>query len=190
MNKPTHRRIPTLAALIGFLPIICTYWAAWLPARGASPGLTLTAKNLRAGARIPDAFTCDGRDVSPELEWSNAPQRTRSFALIVEDPDAPGGTWVHWVVYDLPAGAQRLPEGVPKQREIPDGGRQGYNDFGRVGYNGPCPPPGPPHRYIFRLYALDITLNLKGRVTRGAAEEAMQGHILAQTELTAEYQRK
>ena len=139
---------------------------------------------------LPKEFSCEGRDASPELEWRNAPQGTRSFALIAEDPDAPGGTWVHWVVYDLPAAVHQLSEGVPKRSEIQGGGRQGDNDFGRVGYGGPCPPPGSPHRYFFRLYALDTVLDLKGAVNKAEVEQAMKGHVLAQAELMGRYARK
>jgi Raf kinase inhibitor-like YbhB/YbcL family protein len=157
--------------------------------QGVSPDFSISTTAFKPGAIIPKQFACDGLDTSPALDWSNAPQKTRSFVLIAEDPDAPGGTWVHWVVYDLPAGAQHLPEGVPKQRDVQDGGRQGHNDFDELGYNGPCPPPGRPHRYFFRLYALDTFLNLKGRVTKSAVEQAMQGHVLAQGELMGRYSR-
>ncbi|HMD98094.1 MAG TPA: YbhB/YbcL family Raf kinase inhibitor-like protein [Terriglobia bacterium] len=157
--------------------------------QSSSPNLSLSTKAFKPGASIPKQFACDGLDASPDLDWSNAPQNTRSFVLIVEDPDAPGGTWVHWVVYDLPAGTHRLPEGVPKRSDIQAGGRQGGNDFGEIGYDGPCPPPGRPHRYFFRLFALDNFLNLKGRVTKAAVEQAMKGHVLEQGELMGRYER-
>jgi len=157
--------------------------------QSASPDLSLSTKAFQPGAIIPKQFACDGLDASPDLDWLNAPQRTRSFVLIVEDPDAPGGTWVHWVVYDLPAGTHHLREGVPKRSNIQAGGRQGDNDFDEIGYNGPCPPPGRPHRYFFRLYALDTLLTLKGRVTEAAVEQAMKGHVLAQGELMGTYNR-
>jgi Raf kinase inhibitor-like YbhB/YbcL family protein len=163
--------------------------AASLAQQGASPNLSLSTNAFKPGAIIPQQFACGGLDASPDLDWSNAPQKTTSFVLIVEDPDAPGGTWVHWVVYDLPAGIHHLPEGVPKRNDIQGGGRQGDNDFDEHGYSGPCPPPGRPHRYFFRVYALDTFLNLKGRVTKAAVEQAMKGHVLAQGELMGRYDR-
>ncbi|MGO9269716.1 MAG: YbhB/YbcL family Raf kinase inhibitor-like protein [Terriglobia bacterium] len=192
MKRTTHHltRIPALAALAWSLAATGSYCEAALPAQqSASPRLSLNAKSFKPGATIPKQFACDGVDASPEIDWSNAPQKTRSFALIVEDPDAQGGTWVHWVVYDLPAGTHHLPEGVAMRSDIQAGGHQGYNDFDHVGYSGPCPPPGAPHRYFFRLYALDTFLNLKGRVTKAAVEQAMKGHVLAQGELVGRYDR-
>jgi hypothetical protein len=119
-----------------------------------------------AGGDIPKQFTCSGADVSPALTWSDPPPRTRSLALIMDDPDAPVGTFVHWVVYNLPASARQLPAGVPGNNAIPGGGKQGVNDFPKTGYGGPCPPPGKPHRYFFRLYALDNQLDLNGTAHR------------------------
>ena len=141
------------------------------------------------GQPIPEKFTCQGADVSPGLSWSGAPDKTKSFALIVDDPDAPVGTWVHWVFYDLPANTHVLPHGVGREERVLDG-VQGINDFKKVGYGGPCPPPGKPHRYFFKLYALDITLNLKPGATKQDVEKSMEGHVLAHTELMGTYQRK
>src|SRR5512145_610516 len=118
------------------------------------------------GGDIPSMFTCDGADDSPALQWTEPPVPTQSFALIVDDPDAPRGTWVHWVLYDLPATARELPEGVPPEATLPSGARQGRNDFKKIGYGGPCPPPGPAHRYFFRLFALDRRLGLRPGATR------------------------
>jgi Raf kinase inhibitor-like YbhB/YbcL family protein len=151
--------------------------------------LHLRSAAFQAGGDIPVEFTCDGRDVSPRLEWGNGPAHTRSFALIVDDPDAPHGTWVHWLLYDLPASAVHLDEGVPAQRELPSGARQGLNDFRKIGYGGPCPPPGPTHRYYFRLYALDTSLGLPAGARRAELEQAMKGHVLAQAELMGRYGR-
>ncbi len=151
--------------------------------------LALTSSSFNSGADIPKKFTCEGQDVSPALNWDGAPQGTQSFALIADDPDAPAGTWVHWVVYDLPAATRQLAEGVAKTDEVPGGGRQGINDFRRVGYGGPCPPPGKPHRYFFKLYALDSMLSLKPRASKKDVEQAMKGHILAQAELMGKYKR-
>jgi len=137
--------------------------------------------------QIPVKFTCNGAGISPQLAWDAPPAGTVSFALIVTDPDAPGRTFVHWVLYDLPAGVRALPEGLPRQ--LADGARQGRNDFGDLGYGGPCPPPGSPHHYVFTLYALDAKLNLPVGATRAQVEAAMQGHILARGEMVALYQR-
>ncbi len=151
--------------------------------------LNLESTAFKPGGDIPRKFTCDGSDASPALSWNEPPAGTRSFALISDDPDAPVGTWVHWVVYDLPAGARQLAEGIPKENELQGGGRQGVNDFGNVGYGGPCPPPGKPHRYFFKLYALDTMLNLESGATKQTVEQAMKGHILAQAELMGRYHR-
>ena len=140
------------------------------------------------GGVIPKKFTCDGSDVSPALAWTDPPRGTESFALIADDPDAPAGTWVHWVLYDLPANARGLPEGVPQDRQLRDGSRQGRNDFGKIGYNGPCPPRRSVHRYFFKLYALDGKTNLKPGATKSDLERAMKGHILAQSEVMGTFQ--
>ena len=149
----------------------------------------LTSSALSAGGDIQRKFTCDGPDVSPPLSWGEPPAGTQSISLIMDDPDAPAGTWVHWVLYDLPATTRELPEGVPKEQELKNGARQGHNDFGRIGYGGPCPPPGRPHRYLFKLYALDAKTNLKAGATKADLEKAMRGHILAQAELMGRYKR-
>ncbi len=151
--------------------------------------LTITSGAFEAGGAIPRKFTCDGPDVSPALNWNDPPAGTQSLALIADDPDAPVGTWVHWVLYDLPASAQSLPENVPKQEQLQDGSRQGRNDFGKIGYGGPCPPPGKPHRYFFKLYALDAKLDLKAGATKAGVEKAIEGHVLAQGELMGRYGR-
>ena len=152
--------------------------------------LKLTSTAIEPGAMIPAKFTCDGPDVAPALSWSDPPAGTQSFALIMDDPDAPVGTWVHWVLYDLPATARELPEDVPKKDQLSSGARQGRNDFGRIGYGGPCPPRGNAHRYFFKLYALDKKIESKSGASKADVERAMQGHILAQTELMGRYQRR
>ena len=149
----------------------------------------LQATAFKPGSDLPRKFTCEGADASPALDWSGPPASTQSFALIVDDPDAPGGAWVHWVVYDLPANARQLPEGVPQADDLPGGGRQGVNDFEKSGYGGPCPPPGKPHRYFFKLYALDKRLDLGAAATKKAVEQAMKGHILARAKLVGRYGR-
>ncbi len=140
------------------------------------------------GARIPAKHTCDGADVSPPLEWVKAPAGTKNFALICDDPDAPMGTWVHWVIYDIPAGITNLPEKVPALKELPSGAKQGVTDFRTVGYGGPCPPSGE-HRYFFKLYALDGPTGLKPGATKAQLLAAMKGRILAEAELMGKYKR-
>jgi Raf kinase inhibitor-like YbhB/YbcL family protein len=142
------------------------------------------------GGSIPTPFTCDGRNISPALSWSTPPEGTRSFTLIMDDPDAPGRTWIHWVLYDLPGSERALPEAVEPEGTLASGARQGRNDFGRLGYGGPCPPSGPAHRYYFRLYALDTVLNLKAGAKRAQIDRAIHGHVLAQAELMGRYQRQ
>jgi hypothetical protein len=151
--------------------------------------MQLTSPAFAQGQPIPKKYTCEGPDLSPPLKWSSAPEGTKSFALICDDPDAPVGTWVHWVIYNIPASATELQEGVPKAETVLGGAKQGMNDFKRIGYGGPCPPPGNPHRYFFKLYALDTELNLKTGATKGDLVEAMQGHILAEAQLVGTYKR-
>ena len=150
---------------------------------------SISSSSFSSAGDIPKKFTCDDADVSPELSWTGAPAGVRSFALIADDPDAPAGTWTHWVLFDLPPQTTELPEGVPKVDELPGGGHQGRNDFRKIGYGGPCPPPGKPHRYFFKLYALDQTLNLKPGASKKEVEDAMQGHIVGKTELIGKYRR-
>jgi Raf kinase inhibitor-like YbhB/YbcL family protein len=157
--------------------------------KGGTMSLQISSTAFSAGEAIPKKFTCDGPDVSPQLKWSDPPGNTESFALIMDDPDAPAGTWVHWVLYDIPADARELPERVATQEQLASGARQGRNDFGKIGYGGPCPPPGKPHRYFFKLYALDTKLNLKSGATKAELERAMKPHILAQAELIGKYGR-
>ena len=140
------------------------------------------------GGMIPKLYTCDGRDVSPPLHWPGVPEGSKSLALIADDPDAPMGTWVHWVLFNLPADTTDLPEGVPADEELPDGARQGTSDFGRPGYGGPCPPSGS-HRYFFKVYALDALLDLPASTTKEQLVHAMEGHVLARGELMGTYSR-
>jgi len=152
------------------------------------PDLQLTSPSF-ANGEIPKKFTCDGDDASPQLEWVAPPAATQSFALTIVDYDAPVGSFVHWLLYDLPPETRGLPEGVPKQGQQPDGSRQGRNDFDKIGYGGPCPPGGSSHRYTFSLYALDSKLNLAPGATRSQLEDAVKGHILARGQLIARYKR-
>ncbi len=153
-------------------------------------GFSLKSTQWHAGDAIPQQFTCDGADVSPPLEWSDGPEGTKSYSLVIEDPDAPGGTFFHWVLYDLPAPKRSLPENVSSQKELPDGSRQGRNSFGRIGYGGPCPPHGPAHRYVFRLYALDKKLDLPAGASHDQLDRSMKGHVLAEAELMGRYKRR
>ena len=141
------------------------------------------------GAKIPEKYTCAGSDISPELSWTEPPEGTKSFALVVNDPDAPCGNWVHWVLYDLPVSERKLGESVPKTEELPSGAKQGVTDFGRIGYWGPCPPKGRSHRYFFTLYALDCFLHLPAKITKDKLEKSMEGHILAKAIVMGKYGR-
>jgi Raf kinase inhibitor-like YbhB/YbcL family protein len=159
---------------------------------GTEMALALESSAFSPQAGIPALYTCEGRDVSPPLAWSGAPAGTRSFALVVDDPDAPDPkaprtTWVHWVLYDLPAEASGLAEAVAPSA-LPAGTRQGTNDWKRTGWGGPCPPIGR-HRYFFKLYALDVALGDRGALGKPQLEAAMQGHVLAKAELVGTYQK-
>jgi hypothetical protein len=151
--------------------------------------MKIESSSFMQGQPIPQKYTCDGGDVSPQLRWSNAPEGTKTFAVIADDPDAPAGTWVHWVIYNIPGDKHELPEGVEKTAATPVG-EQGVNDFRKVGYSGPCPPPGKAYRYFFKLYGLDTQLRLKSGTTKKDLEAAMQGHILANAELMGTCQRR
>lgn len=139
--------------------------------------------------KIPVKYTCDGADVSPPLSWENPPAGTQSFAVIADDPDSPVGTWVHWVLYSLPNGVQELQESLPQTESLANGAKHGLTDFGKVGYGGPCPPPGKLHRYFFKVYALSAPLTLLPQATKTDLLVAMNGHILAQAELVGTYER-
>jgi Raf kinase inhibitor-like YbhB/YbcL family protein len=141
------------------------------------------------GQTIPAKYTADGADRSPELHWGGAPANTQSFAVICEDPDAPRGTWTHWVLFNLPADTTSLAEGVPAEKELSGGARQGKNDFGKVGYGGPSPPKGPPHRYYFKVYALDTKLDLPAGANLAQVLAAIKGHLLAEGQLMGKYGR-
>lgn len=152
----------------------------------------LSTPAFDAGQAIPAKFTADGADISPMLEWTPPPGGTKSLALIVDDPDAPGGTWVHWVLAGIPPDRKNLPEKVGSQAN-PEGlsrAVNGKNDFGKLGYGGPDPPRGPVHRYFFKLFALDEVLPWKPGVTKAEAEKMMKGHILGEADLMGTYQRK
>ena len=152
--------------------------------------IELTSPAFAHGGVIPAKYTCDGEDVSPELNWVGVPEQSRSLVLICDDPDAPIGTWVHWVLFNIPADLTGLPEGLPALERVLDTAVHGVNDFGRLGYGGPCPPRGPAHRYFFRLYALDTKLSLPPGASKKQVLAAAEGHILAEGELMGRYQRR
>ena len=149
----------------------------------SSKRMQLTSSAFKNNEPIPKQYTCEGKNISPPLTWSGAPSGTRSFVLIVDDPDAPGGVWTHWLVFDLPADTTELAEDMPKTQNITGNAKQGTNDFKRLGYGGPCPPPGRAHRYFFKIYALDTVLDLKPGASRRQVEAALAQHVLAQGQL-------
>jgi Raf kinase inhibitor-like YbhB/YbcL family protein len=151
--------------------------------------IELVSKAFRPGEAIPKPYTGDGADRSPPLAWSEPPSGTESLALVCDDPDAPRGTWVHWVLFNLPAQTRELQEGVPGTETLGNGAKQGKNDFGKIGYGGPAPPRGKPHRYFFKLYALDVAVDLPAGASKAQLVGAMKGHILAEGQLMGNYGR-
>jgi Raf kinase inhibitor-like YbhB/YbcL family protein len=151
--------------------------------------IKLTSAAFKDGEPIPRAYTCDGVNISPPLEWSGVPKSAKTIAIVCDDPDAPGGTWVHWVLYNLPADNIGLVENLPATETLKAGGFQGKNDFGKIGYGGPCPPSGTTHRYFFRIYALDSELPLKAGATKAELMKAMEGHVVMQGQLMGTYRR-
>ena len=150
---------------------------------------TISSSSFSNGGAIAREFTCQGADISPQLSWSEPPAGTKAMALLVDDPDAPAGNWTHWVLWNLPASAKGLAEGVSKTATLQDGSQQGINDFRKTGYNGPCPPVGKPHRYYFKLFALDAKLRLQAEAGKRELEASMKGHILGQAEWMGHYKR-
>ena len=184
--------LPVLLLLLGVLSACGPGEpAAPPPAQaGTAPGatdLTLSSSAFVSGEPIPVLYTCQGEDLSPPLQWSGPPAGAQAFVLFVDDPD--GGDWVHWSIYNLPAGAAGLPQALPHNAELPDGSRQGKNSWGKLGYGGPCPPSGT-HQYVFRLYALDAPLSLEAGAAKEALFRAMEGHILAQAQLVGLYSQR
>lgn len=150
--------------------------------------IVIESASFQESSAIPAKYTCDDQDISPPLKWSGVPKNTKSLAMISDDPDAPMGDWVHWVIYNLPPTLTELPEGIPATEKLPTGGLQGRTDFGRIGYGGPCPPSGT-HRYFFKIYALDTELSLASGKTKRELLQAMEGHVLAMGQLMGKYQR-
>jgi Raf kinase inhibitor-like YbhB/YbcL family protein len=175
-----------LAAVLCYA--MCLFGASAF-AQGVPP-LGLHSSAFAPNSSIPRRYTCAGFDMSPPLSWASAPAGTKSFALIVSDPDATHGTFIHWVIYNLPANLTDLPQRVKKRFGKTLGGEQGTNSFGKLGYGGPCPPPGKPHHYHFTLYALNTKLPLKPRATAAEVEKAMKGHIIASSDLVGVFERQ
>jgi len=167
----------------------CFYGILYAVRRRESMEINITSAAFEGGGMIPVKYTCDQEDVSPPLAWDSVPEGTKTLALICDDPDAPMGTWVHWVLFNFPAGINELSENVPPERELDNEARQGTNDFGRIGYGGPCPPGGT-HRYYFKLYALDTALDLEAGARKPQLLEAMEGHVLAEGQLIGKYSRQ
>lgn len=180
-------RLLIAGSLAALLMQGCRHNSAPAVERDGSDSLALNSPSI-PGDNVPAAFTCDGADTSPALHWSAPPTGTKSFALILYDRDTPRGGFVHWMLFNLPPATQSLAEAFPTDAQRPDGTRQGTNDFGRVGYGGPCPPSGT-HHYVFTLFALDSTLNLPPGAIRPQIDNALQGHILARGTLVANYKR-
>ncbi|HUI31535.1 MAG TPA: YbhB/YbcL family Raf kinase inhibitor-like protein [Candidatus Acidoferrales bacterium] len=155
----------------------------------SSGSFSITSTAFKEGETIPQKYTGDGQNISPPLKWESVPAQAKSFALIADDPDAPMGTWVHWVIFNIPPAATGLSENVPRKDSLTNGSLQGINDSRKIGYDGPSPPSGT-HRYYFKLYALDAVLKLSSGITKPQLLKAMEGHILAQTQLMGRYSRK
>ncbi|MGC8764821.1 MAG: YbhB/YbcL family Raf kinase inhibitor-like protein [Brevinematia bacterium] len=151
--------------------------------------IKLKSPSFKNGDMMPSKYAYDRENLSPPLEWENIPSNAKSIAIICDDPDAPVGNWVHWIIFNIPATKKGLAENISKNPELPDGSRQGRNDYGKIGYDGPCPPYGT-HRYVFKIFALDTMLDLKAGCSRGEIINAMKNHILDKGELTGLYSRK
>ena len=195
LKKRDLRRIAKCGVGVAAVFCLMFYLPFFLGARGqetqqkeTGPVLKLTSASFEADGDIPAKYSCDGTNMSPALAWADAPAATRSFALIMDDPDTPKGAVTHWLIYDLPVGARSLPEGVPTSKKLADGSMQGKNVVGKSGYTGPCPEKGEPaHHYFFKLYALDAKTNLKPNAKKEELEGAMKGHILAKAELIGRF---
>jgi Raf kinase inhibitor-like YbhB/YbcL family protein len=188
-RKPSGLFFPCAALALVTLIAACAR-GSQPPAAGHAASIPLTSAAFSPGAPIPKKYTCDGANVSPPLQWARPPQGAKSLALICDDPGAPSGTFTHWVLYDLPPTATKLPEGIRAQGTAAGGARQGRNDFQKLGYGGPCPPRGSAHHYHFQLYALSAKVGLKAGATKAEVTRAMAGHILGEGRLIGTYQRR
>lgn len=173
--------------------ILCAGFFLFLPAanaqlnhKGQEMIFSLQSTAFQQGTKIPNQYSCHGEDISPPLFWKNAPANTKSFVLILEDPDAPAGVWDHWLIFNIPATSQELPEKIARDEKLSDGSQQGLNSWPKLGYNGPCPPSGT-HRYFFKIYALDKMLDLSGEIKKNQLLQAMKGHVLGQADLMGLY---
>jgi len=187
----TGRRVALwmmLLTIIAVGAVSCTPSEPELPDEGEMT-LSLSSPVFQEGEDISITYTCDGQDISPPLTWGEPPSETQSFALIMDDPDATGGVFTHWLLFNLPADNRELPEAVPLDNELANGALQGKNSFGKIGYGSPCPPPGPAHHYRFTIYALDQPLDLMAGASRKQVIDAITGHILARGQLIGMYQR-
>ena len=177
------------ARALTLVPLCILSGCLILGTRTGTPSLEVSSAGFAPGGEVPVIYTCDGANLSPALSWGALPPGTGGIAVLVTDPDAPGGTFIHWVAYNIPPGTREIPAGPPGKNILPAGSVQGMNDFGRPGYGGPCPPRGKPHHYHFRVFALDSTLSLPGAKDGRMLESAMKGHILAQGETVGIYKR-
>jgi Raf kinase inhibitor-like YbhB/YbcL family protein len=184
----SHRLAALLCGLLLFAGCQDKKGTSALDEEGAAT-MQLSSSAFRDGDTIPKKYTGDGEDMAPQLSWTGAPEGAKSFAVICEDPDAPRGTWTHWMLFNLPADKRELPEGTPTEENLPSGARQGKNDFGNIGYGGPAPPKGKPHRYFFKVYALDTILDVPAGGGPKQIEPAMRKHILAHGQLIGTYGR-
>jgi Raf kinase inhibitor-like YbhB/YbcL family protein len=181
-------------AIVTWLLVLAATLSSCQGSQPTEPGskalqLQIESSAFAEGGTIPVRYTCDGEDASPPLSWAEPPPGVQSLALIVDDPDAPAGTWVHWVLFNLPVSTRALPESLPADGTVAEGGLHGINGWQKLGYGGPCPPKGSTHRYFFKLYALDTTLELGAGASKGDVEKAMAGHILAEGQLVGQYGR-
>jgi Raf kinase inhibitor-like YbhB/YbcL family protein len=190
MAQYSHRLLYRTSRLFLAMAAMAMSGSQSQPQTGRSQSMMqLTSTAFQMGGDIPSKFSCDERNISPELSWTGAPPQTKSFALIMHDPDAPKtGGYTHWIVYNMPATSDHIAEKAPNQDQLPGGGMQGKNDNGTYGYVGPCPPSGT-HRYYFRLYALDVELSPGAGRSKADLEKAMEGHVVAQAELVGKYKR-
>ena len=182
-------RINFCSARILVVTIVGSLTLSFLGRASDQPSLRIASSEIADGAPIPVQFTCEGSDISPQIRWEGAPDGTKAMAMIVDDPDAPVGTFVHWVIFDLSPSTNGLDQAVPKNETLPGGGHQGTNGFGKIGYNGPCPPPGETHHYHFRLFALDREVDPGPRAKAEALEKAIAGHVKGSAELVGTFSR-
>ena len=189
MNGAFRRILGTLVALFMFVCLVQGNEKAYGNVKGGKKmAITITSSAFSEEGMIPRQYTCDGEDISPPLKWAGIPEGTKSLALICDDPDAPVGTWVHWVIFNIPPEAEGLPANIASKETIEGGAKHGINDFRKFGYGGPCPPGGT-HRYFFKLYALDTEIALDPGITKAQLLKAMEGHILAEGQLMGRYKR-